>query len=103
MVVSIVEEYNDDDSDSIYEQFLYDLFDAGSGPCMDDNDTDPHVSMARGLKFKSSYHSQKYFFDANLGVAVWQALYPGGVVIGTTKSILTKDTLLKILKIILTT
>mmetsp|Transcript_29827 Transcript_29827/g.59060 ORF Transcript_29827/g.59060 Transcript_29827/m.59060 type:complete len:264 (-) Transcript_29827:275-1066(-) len=83
--VSIVEEYNDDDSASIYD--LFDAVDAvGSGPCMDDNDTDPHVSMARGLKFKSSYHSQNYFFDANLEVAVWQAMYPAGVVLGSTKS-----------------
>ena len=39
---------------------LFDAMDAvGGGPCMDDHDTDPHVSMARGVKFKSSYHQQK--------------------------------------------
>jgi len=90
MIVSIVEEYGDDDSASIYEQFLYDLFsamdDVGGGSCMDDQDTDPHVSMGRGIKFKSSYHEENYFFDVNLEVAVWQAMYPDGVVIGTTKS-----------------
>jgi hypothetical protein len=52
------------------------------GPCMDDHDTDPHVSMARGVKFKSSYHEQQYFYTANLEVAVWQSMYPEGVVIG---------------------
>lgn len=33
----------------------------------DDHDTDPHVSMAHGVKFKSSYHS--YYYKANLEVA----------------------------------
>jgi len=88
MIVSVVDEYGDDDSTSIYEQFLYDLFSAmdevGGGPCMDDHDTDPHVSMTRGLKFKSSYHQQNYFYNSNLEIAVWQAMYPGGVVIGST-------------------
>lgn len=52
---------------------------------MDDHDTDPHVSMARGVKFKSSYHSQQYMYAANLEVAVWQAMYPNGVVIGSNR------------------
>lgn len=51
---------------------------------MDDHDTDPHVSMSRGVKFKSSYHEQQYFYSANLEVAVWQSMYPNGVVIGST-------------------
>jgi len=87
MIVSIVEEYSNNDY-SNYELFLDDLFTAmdsvGGGPCMDDHDTDPHVSMARGVKFKSSYHEQQYFFHANLEIAVWQAAYPSGVVIGST-------------------
>jgi len=88
LVVSIVEKYEDDDTYSGYEQFLDDLFDAmynvGGGPCMDDHDTDPHVSMSRGVKFKSSWHSQQYMYKANLEVAVWQAMYPYGVVIGSS-------------------
>lgn len=64
LVVSVVEEYTYDNNYSDYELFLEDLFDAmdavGGGPCMDDHDTDPHVSMARGVKFKSSYHEQQY-------------------------------------------
>jgi hypothetical protein len=87
LVVSIVETY-DDASYSEYETFLDDLFqamsDAGGGPCMDDHDTDPHVSMSRGVKFKSSYHSEQYMYEANLEVAVWQAMYPYGVIIGST-------------------
>ena len=87
MIVSIVDTYGYDDSYPEYEQFLNDLFDAmeavGGGPCMDDHDTDPHVSMARGVKFKSSYHMQQYFYAANLEIAVWQAMYPNGVVIGS--------------------
>ena len=87
LIVSVVETYQDDDSYSGYEQFLDDLFDAmdgvGAGPCMDDHDTDPHVSMSRGVKFKSSYHQQSYMYQANLEVAVWQAMYPYGVVIGS--------------------
>jgi hypothetical protein len=86
LIVSIVEEYEDNDNYSVYNQFLDDLFDAmdavSGGPCMDDHDTDPHVSMSRGVKFKSSYHETQYFYKANLEVAVWQAMYPGGVVIG---------------------
>jgi len=86
LAVSVVEEYGDDDNYSIYEQFLDDIFDAmdaaNGGPCMDDHDTDPHVSMSRGVKFKSSYHENQYFYKANLEVAVWQAMYPDGSVIG---------------------
>jgi hypothetical protein len=89
LVVSIVETYNADDSYSEYEYFLDTLFskleDAGGGPCMDDHDTDPHVSMARGVKFKSSYHSEQYLYSANLEVAVWQSMYPNGVVIGSNR------------------
>ena len=89
LVVSIVDTYEDNDSYSDYDVFLDDLFsamsDEGAGPCMDDKDTDPHVSMARGVKFKSSYHSEQYMYEANLEVAVWQALYPKGVVIGSNR------------------
>ena len=87
LIVSIVETYEDDDSYSAYEKFLENLFDAmdavGGGPCMDDHDTDPHVSMARGVKFWSSEHMEEYGYNANLEVAVWQAMYPDGVVIGS--------------------
>jgi hypothetical protein len=87
-IVSIVDTYEDDNSYSGYDQFLDDLFDAmdnvGSGPCMDDHDTDPHVSMNRGVKFKSSWHQQQYMYETNLEVAVWQAMYPQGVVIGSS-------------------
>mmetsp|Transcript_45470 Transcript_45470/g.110141 ORF Transcript_45470/g.110141 Transcript_45470/m.110141 type:complete len:948 (+) Transcript_45470:123-2966(+) len=87
LVVSVVETYEDNDSYSAYEYFLDSLFNAldsyGGGPCMDDHDTDPHVSMSRGVKFWSSYHSQEYSYQANLEVAVWQAMYPYGVPIGS--------------------
>jgi hypothetical protein len=87
LVVSVVETYEDNDSYSDYETFLDNIFQAlsdnGGGPCMDDHDTDPHVSMSRGVKFKSSYHSEQYMYEANLEVAVWQAMYPSGVVIGS--------------------
>jgi hypothetical protein len=87
LIVSIVETYEDNNSYSSYETFLEDLFSAmtnvGGGPCMDDHDTDPHVSMARGVKFWSSYHSTQYAYAANLEVAVWQAMYPLGVPIGS--------------------
>lgn len=87
-IVSIVETYTNDDSYSDYDYFLDNLFnamdDVGGGPCMDDHDTDPHVSMSRGVKFKSSYHSQEYMYEANLEVAVWQSMYPNGVVIGSS-------------------
>jgi len=89
LVVSIVETFNDNDSYSDYEVFLDNLFqamsDSGGGACMDDHDTDPHVSMSRGVKFKSSYHSTQYMYAANLEVAVWQAMYPNGVVIGSNR------------------
>ena len=88
LIVSVVDTYEDGNSYSGYEQFLDDLFDAmdsvGSGPCMDDHDTDPHVSMARGVKFKSSWHQTQYMYEANLEVAVWQSMYPNGVVIGSS-------------------
>lgn len=88
LIVSIVETYDDDSSYSGYEQFIEDLFSAmdavGGGPCMDDHDTDPHVSMARGVKFWSSTHMAQYKYNANLEVAVWQAMYPKGVVIGSS-------------------
>ena len=88
LIVSVVEEYDNDESYSDYEKFLDDLFqamnDVNGGPCMDDHDTDPHVSMARGVKFKSSYHQQSYLYSANLEVAVWQAMYPEGVIIGSS-------------------
>ena len=88
LVVSVVEEFEENNNYSDYELFLDNLFNAmdavNGGPCMDDHDTDPHVSMSRGVKFKSSYHEQQYFYSANLEVAVWQAMYPNGVVIGST-------------------
>ena len=87
LIVSIVETFEDDSSYSEYESFLNDLFNAmdnvGGGPCMDDHDTDPHVSMSRGVKFWSSYHAEQYMYAANLEVAVWQSMYPHGVVIGS--------------------
>lgn len=87
LVVSVVQEFEDNSSYSLYEQFLDSIFNAmdavNGGPCMDDHDTDPHVSMSRGVKFKSSYHEQQYFYSSNLEVAVWQSMYPSGVVIGS--------------------
>ncbi|KAG7359142.1 hypothetical protein IV203_015731 [Nitzschia inconspicua] len=88
LIVSVVESYEDGDSYSAYEYFLDDLFDAmdavGGGPCMDDHDTDPHVSMARGVKFWSAYHQKQYMYQSNLEVAVWQAMYPYGTPIGSS-------------------
>jgi hypothetical protein len=90
LTISVVEVYDDDDDScySTYENFITQLFsamyDVGAGPCMDDDDTDPHVSMGRGIKFKGSYHMQQYFYNANLEVAVWQSMYPYGVIIGST-------------------
>ena len=88
LVVSIVDTYDNDDSYSSYEQFVNQLFSAmysvNSGACMDDDDTDPHVSMSRGLKFKSSWHQEQFMYNANLEVAVWQAMYPNGVPIGSS-------------------
>mmetsp|Transcript_28400 Transcript_28400/g.76933 ORF Transcript_28400/g.76933 Transcript_28400/m.76933 type:complete len:998 (-) Transcript_28400:267-3260(-) len=88
LIVSVVETYEDDNSYSSYEYFLDDLFNAmdanGGGPCMDDHDTDPHVSMSRGVKFWSAYHKQQYMYQTNLEVAVWQAMYPYGTPIGSS-------------------
>jgi hypothetical protein len=88
LIVSVVETYEDGDSYSAYEYFLDDLFDAmdavGGGPCMDDHDTDPHVSMSRGVKFWSAYHQKQYMYQTNLEVAVWQAMYPYGTPIGSS-------------------
>lgn len=88
LIVSIVEEFEDNDNYSLYEYFLDNLFNAmdavNGGPCMDDHDTDPHVSMSRGVKFKSSYAEAQYFYKVNLEVAVWQSMYPSGVVIGSS-------------------
>lgn len=88
LIVSVVETYEEDDSYSAYEYFLDDLFNAldayGGGPCMDDHDTDPHVSMSRGVKFWSAYHQQQYMYQANLEVAVWQTMYPHGTPIGSS-------------------
>lgn len=87
LIVSVVESYEDGDSYSAYEYFLDDIFNAmdavGGGPCMDDHDTDPHVSMSRGVKFWSAYHATQYMYQANLEVAVWQAMYPYGTPIGS--------------------
>ena len=90
MIVSIMETYEENDSYSSYETFIGNLFDqldaVGGGPCMDDHDTDPHVSMSRGVKFWSAYHSAQYAYAANLEVAVWQYMYPKGVAIGSSGS-----------------
>jgi hypothetical protein len=87
LIVSVVEVYDDNSTYSTYQTFLNELFEAlqdvNEGSCVDDHDTDPHVSMARGVKFKSSYHKQQYMYAANMEVAVWQAMYPKGVVIGS--------------------
>ena len=86
--VSVVETYTDNNNYGDYETFLDNLFNAMSavsaGSCMDDKDTDPHVSMARGVKFKSSDHSAGYYYAVNLEIAVWQAMYPKGVIIGSS-------------------
>jgi hypothetical protein len=87
LIVSVVEVYSSNSAYSTYQTFINKLFTAlenvDQGSCVDDHDTDPHVSMARGVKFKSSYHMQQYIYAANLEVAVWQAMYPKGVVIGS--------------------
>jgi hypothetical protein len=89
-IVSIVETYEDGSSYSTYEYFLDDIFNAmasaGGGSCMDDHDTDPHVSMSRGLKFWSSYHQEQFMYQTNLEIAVWQAMYPYGTAIGSAGS-----------------
>jgi hypothetical protein len=51
---------------------------------MDDRDTDPHVSLSRGVKLWSSYHMSQYEYHANLQVSVWQAKNPKGVPIGSS-------------------
>jgi hypothetical protein len=88
LIVSIVDTYENGASYSTYDYFLDELFTAlnevQGGACMDDKDTNPHVSMARGVKFKSSYHKTQYTYNANLEVAVWQAMYPKGVPIGSS-------------------
>ena len=88
LIVSVVDTYEDGASYSSYETFLDNLFTAmtavDGGACMDDHDTDPHVSMARGVKFKSSYHQTQYMYNANLEVSVWQAMYPKGTPIGSS-------------------
>eukprot|EP00339_Tiarina_fusa_P000850 CAMPEP_0117057182 /NCGR_PEP_ID=MMETSP0472-20121206/39686_1 /TAXON_ID=693140 ORGANISM="Tiarina fusus, Strain LIS" /NCGR_SAMPLE_ID=MMETSP0472 /ASSEMBLY_ACC=CAM_ASM_000603 /LENGTH=980 /DNA_ID=CAMNT_0004773943 /DNA_START=201 /DNA_END=3143 /DNA_ORIENTATION=+ len=89
-IVSIVETYDDGASYSTYEYFLDDIFNAmasvGGGSCMDDHDTDPHVSMSRGVKFWSSYHQQQFMYQTNLEIAVWQSMYPYGTAIGSAGS-----------------
>jgi len=88
LVVSIVCTYDSSGSYCLYEQFIEELFSAmyavSAGACMDDHDTDPHVSMSRGVKFHSSYTMQQYMYAANLEVAVWQSMYPNGVVMGSS-------------------
>lgn len=90
LIVSVAETFSQNNNYSDYELFLNALFSAmnavGGGPCMDDHDTDPHVSMARGLKFKSSYHQYQYMYSKNMEVAVWQKMYPYGVVIGSSST-----------------
>lgn len=88
LIVSIVDTFEDGSSYSTYDIFLDELFSAldavNGGACMDDKDTNPHVSMARGVKFKSSTHMSNYMYAANLEVATWQAMYPKGVPIGSS-------------------
>jgi hypothetical protein len=90
LIVSVAETFSQNDNYSDYELFLNSIFNAmsavGGGPCMDDHDTDPHVSMSRGVKFKSSYHSYQYLYNKNMEIAVWQKMYPYGVVIGSRSS-----------------
>lgn len=83
--MNVVETYNENGNYGDYETFLANFFNSfsGAGSCMDDDDTDPHVSMSRGVKFKSSDAGYNYLYSANLEVAVWQAMYPKGVVIGS--------------------
>ena len=54
LIVLVVETYENGENYSQYEKFLNDLFSAmdavNDSPCMDDHDTDPHVSMSRGQK-----------------------------------------------------
>jgi len=88
LIVSVVCAYDNSGSYCLHEQFAEDLFSAmhavSAGACMDDHDTDPHVSMARGVKFKSSYHQQQYMYATNLEVAVWQAMHPKSAIIGSS-------------------
>lgn len=97
LALSVVEVYQDSSNNdgggssySTYETFLYNLFlaidNVNAGNCVDDEDTDPHVTMARGVKFKSSYSKAQYLYKVNLEVAVWQAMYPKGVVIGSSST-----------------
>lgn len=96
LALSVVEVYQDNSNDgagssySTYETFLTNLFlaidNVNAGNCVDDEDTDPHVTLARGVKFKSSYWMAQYLYQVNLEVAVWQAMYPKGVVIGSSST-----------------
>jgi len=96
LALSVVEVYQDNSNDgagssySTYETFLSNLFlaidNVNAGNCVDDEDTDPHVTIARGVKFKSSYWLTQYLYQVNLEVAVWQAMYPKGVVIGSSST-----------------
>jgi hypothetical protein len=60
LIVSIVETYEDSASYSSYEKFLDEYW--------------------------SSYHQTQFMYHANLEIAVWQAMYPKGVPIGSSGS-----------------
>jgi len=96
LLVSIVEVYKDSTNDdggggssySTYETFKSNLqqYVEMNGGCVKDSNTDLFVTLARGIKFKSSYHMEQYLNRVNLEVAVWQAMYPKGVVIGSSST-----------------
>ncbi|KAL7535364.1 hypothetical protein ACHAWF_005147 [Thalassiosira exigua] len=86
LIVSVVAAYDEGDSYSSYERYMDDLFDAmdavGADPCVN-HDADLRVSLAKGVKFRSSHHERRYLHEINLEVAVWQSMYPNGVPIGS--------------------
>ena len=69
-----MKEYKDKNN-LTYNKFLEDFFivfeDIGGGSCMDNDDTDPHVSMARSVKFHFLHAMKQYQYYTNLEVAVW--------------------------------
>jgi len=87
LLVSIVDVYKDS-SYSTYETFKSNLqrYVERNAGCVKESDTDLYVTLARGVKFKSSYHMEQYLDRVNLEVAVWQAMYPKGVVIGSSST-----------------
>ena len=56
-----------------------------AGLCTDNYDTEPHVSMSHGVKFKSTRHMSQYAYNSNLAVAFWKAMYLNGVVVGLNR------------------